>query len=212
MSALLDSYIQTADAIARLFAPHVEVVVHDLKRSCIHHIANCFSKRRIGNTSLTDIHDIDLTAQIIGPYAKTNWDGRRLKSVSIVIRNDAQKPVGLLCINHDTEAFSQVLEQMMGLVSPPLPLPAATTLFASDWREKINELVGAFLAERNITMAGMTSDDVNSLLANLDRARVFDIRHAVDYIGDIIGCSRATVYNRLKIMRSRGKNNAKSNA
>jgi D-arginine utilization repressor len=202
MNSPLDSLIDSCDAIARLFAPHVEVVLHDLQTDTICHIANCFSKRRVGDSSLTDIRDVDLSQRVIGPYAKTNWDGRRLKSISTVIRNDAGTPVALMCINHNIEAFSQVLEQMLGLVAPPVPMPAATTLFASDWREKINELIGAFLAQHNTTVAGLNAADVEALIASLDRAGIFSIRNAVSYIADILGCSRATLYSRLKRVRS----------
>jgi D-arginine utilization repressor len=210
--AKLDPYIPVAEAIARLHTPHVEVVIHDLKRDCIHHIVNCFSKRRAGDASLTDTQDIDLTGSMIGPYTKTNWDGRRLRSISTVIRDAKGKAVGLFCINQDIEAFSHVLEQMLALVGPAAPMPAATTLFASDWRERINELVGAFLAKHNLTLAGLKVDDVNALIAALDGAGVFSIRNAMTYVADIIGCSRATLYNRLKLVRSSEKNNATPHA
>lgn len=212
MKAILESHVPVADAIARLHAPHVEVVIHDLTRDCIHHIANCFSKRRAGDASLTDTRDIDLTATIIGPYAKTNWDGRRLRSISTVIRDAKGKAVGLLCINQDIEAMSQALEYMLGVLGPAVPMPAATTLFASDWREKINELVGAFLAKHSATLAGLKADDVTTLIATLDRAGVFSIRNAANYVADIIGCSRATLYNRLKLARSQEKNHATPDA
>jgi D-arginine utilization repressor len=212
MMYFLSAHVPIAEAIARLHAPHVEVVIHDLARDTIHHIANCFSKRRAGDASLTDTQDIDLSASIIGPYTKTNWDGRRLRSISTVIRDSNGKAIGLFCINQDIEAFSQVLEQMMALVGPAAPMPAATTLFASDWREKINELVGAFLAEHNLTLAGLKVDDVNAMIAALDRAGVFSIRNAMTYMADIIGCSRATLYNRLKLVRSLEKNRAPTDA
>ncbi len=109
MTAFLQAYISIADALARLFAPHVEVVLHDLVNDRIHHIANCFSKRKVGDASLTDTQDVDLSASVIGPYAKTNWDGRRLKAISTVLKDANGSPVGLICINHDIEAFRKHL-------------------------------------------------------------------------------------------------------
>jgi D-arginine utilization repressor len=202
MTSSLDSFITVADALARLFAPHAEVVLHDLRTDRIHHIANCFSKRRAGDSSLSDIEDIDHSASVIGPYAKTNWDGRRLKSVSAVLRDDKGTAVGLLCINHDVEAFAGVLEQLTNLLGPPVPMPAVTTLFTSDWRERINEHVGAFLASGNVTLAGLTTDGVDALLAHLDKTGVFEIRNAATYVAEVLGISRATLYNRLKRLRS----------
>jgi D-arginine utilization repressor len=202
MLHILDAHIPICDALARLFAPHAEVVLHDLSSDTIHHIANCFSKRRAGLSSLTDIADIDFDQDVIGPYTKTNWDGRRLKSVSAVIRNAHGTPIGLMCINHDVESFSGVLDQLIALVGTPVPMAPATALFSSDWRERINEHVGAFLAEHNATLAGLNADDINVLIARLDKAGVFEIRNATNYIADVLSVSRATIYNRLKLVRS----------
>jgi D-arginine utilization repressor len=202
MTSSLDSFINVADALARLFAPHAEVVVHDLRTDRIHHIANCFSKRRAGDFSLSDVEDIDCSASIIGPYTKTNWDGRRLKSVSAVLRDDNGTAVGLLCINHDVEAFAGVLEQLTNLLGPPVPMPAVTALFAGDWRERINEHVGAFLARENVTLAGLTGGGIDAFLTHLDKAGVFEIRNAATYVAEVLSISRATLYNRLKRLRS----------
>jgi D-arginine utilization repressor len=139
---------------------------------------------------------------VIGPYTKTNWDGRRLKSVSAVIRDMGSTPIGLMCINHDVEAFSGVLDQLIALVGTPAPMAPVTALFSSDWRERINEHVGAFLAEHNATLAGLGVEDVNRLIARLDKAGTFEIRNATNYIAEVLSVSRATIYNRLKLVRS----------
>lgn len=199
----IDAHVPICEALARLLAPHAEVVLHDLSTGSIHHVANCFSKRRVGQLSLTDIADIDFNQNVIGPYTKINWDGRRLKSVSAVIRDRDGAPIGLMCINHDVEAFSGVLDQLISLVGTPVPMAPATALFSGDWRERINEHVGAFLTEQNATMAGLDADTVNALIARLDKAGVFEIRNAANYIADVLNVSRATLYNRLKLTRTR---------
>ena len=216
----VDRYIPIAEAIARLLAPNAEVVIHDLSKGEIAHIANCFSKRRSGDSSLTEIADLDLRQPVIGPYAKTNWDGRRLKSVSAVLKDRRGKPVGLLCINQDIEAYSQAVKQLSALISLPERHEAATTIFPGDWRESINQRISALLSERNATVAGLMTDDVSSLIAELDRGGIFGIRHAVTYVASILGISRATLYQRLKTIRvgasrqspNRGTTRAKTKA
>ncbi len=198
----LNSYIPIANALARLFAPHAEIVLHDLRTDNIHHIAGGFSKRRAGDSSLNDIVDVDLAASIIGPYSKTNWDGRRLKSITAVLRNEAGAPIGLMCINYDVEAFAGLLDQVTHILGDAVPMRPATALFSNDWRERINEHVGAFLAAENATLAGLTSDRMNALIAHLDKAALFEIRNATPYIAEILGLSRATLYNRLRLVRA----------
>lgn len=199
--AHLNFYISIADALARLFAPHAEIVLHDLSLGRIHHIAGCFSKRRAGDSSLTDIVDVDRAASIIGPYSKTNWDGRRIKSITVVLRGEAGDAIGLMCVNHDVEAFAGILEQLTHILGDAVPMQAATALFSSDWRERINEHVGAFLAAENATLAGLTTGRLNALIACLDKAALFEIRNATPYVAEILGMSRATLYNRLRLVR-----------
>jgi predicted transcriptional regulator YheO len=202
MNSDLHAFRLLADSIARLFAPHAEIVLHDLTTGTIAHIANCFSKRRPGDSSLLDIVDLNFDQAIIGPYTKTNWDGRRLKSVSTVIRDENDKPIGLMCINHDIEAFSLVLEQLSALVTTAAaPLRHATDLFAADWRERINDEITAFLTARNMTLAGLDPTTTEVLIGQLDRSGFFGIRNATTYIADILGVSRATLYNRLNAAR-----------
>ena len=201
MNSDFNAFRLLADSIARLFAPHAEIVLHDLTTNTIAYIANCFSKRRPGDSSLLDIVDLDFGQAIIGPYTKTNWDGRRLKSVSTVIRDETGRPVGLMCINHDIEAFSLALEQLSAIVTTAAPLRHATELFAADWRERINDEIAAFLTARNMTIAGLDPTMTEDLVGQLDRSGYFGIRNATTYIADILGVSRATLYNRLNAAR-----------
>jgi predicted transcriptional regulator YheO len=202
-NGLLECYVPIAEAIARLLAPHAEIVLHDLSKGEIFHIAHCFSKRRRGDSSLTDLADLDLSQPVIGPYAKTNWDGQRLKSVSAVIFDRRNKAIGLLCINQNIDAFSRAAEQLASLVSMPVDVPDAATMFPEDWREAINVRIGAFLKQRSVTLAGMSADDLSALIAELNQSGIFQIRHTVNYVAGILDISRATLYQRLQFIRTK---------
>ena len=47
----LSKYIPIADAIAMLLHPYAEVVIHDILKDIIVHIANPYSKRKVGDSS-----------------------------------------------------------------------------------------------------------------------------------------------------------------
>ena len=58
----LDNYRAIADAIATLFFPHAEVVLHDLRTQKIDYIANNLSKREIGDdAALEDMLSDDVS-------------------------------------------------------------------------------------------------------------------------------------------------------
>jgi predicted transcriptional regulator YheO len=204
MTKALLSYVPVCDAIAQLLWPHAEVVLHDLKTGTIAYIANSYSKRRAGDSSLNETESaLDLADDVIGPYPKTNWDGRRLKSITSVLRDARGKPIGLLCINHDIEALAGALELLNGLITLPAKPERSDALFSKDWREAINTIVGRFLKQRKTTIAGLTSADTDALIAVLDKAGMFEIRKAVPYIAEVLKLSRATIYNRLGSTRER---------
>lgn len=199
----LHPYFVVADAIAALFRPHVEVVLHDLEQGTIAYIANSFSRRRVGDSSLTELESIDpLDQNMIGPYAKTNFDGHKLKSVTAVLRDDRARPVGLLCINFDVavlEVARSSLEAVMAL-PPPSSQPAA--LLQGDWREALNNAVAAFLAQRGLAATALTREDHAELLAALEREGFFSIRNVVPHVARLLGISRATLYKDLKGAKS----------
>jgi D-arginine utilization repressor len=192
-------FIAIADALALLLQPQAEVVLHDLAEDRILHIAGNFSKRRAGDPSLSDVDElVPFPTGVIGPYAKSNVDGRALKSISVVIRDEAEAPVGLLCVNLDISAIAAARAVLDGLMLTATPTqPQAADLFATDWRERVNAEIAAYLTQRKASLAGLTAEDLTGLVAALDRAGLFAIRKAADHIAAALGVSRATLYKRL---------------
>lgn len=204
MSHPLTPFIPVCDAIATLFSPHVEAVLHDLETGLIFHIANAFSRRRPGDSSLNEAGLVlALDEDVIGPYGKSNWDGRRLKAITSVLRDADGKPAGLLCINHDVEAFAGIFEQLKSMMDIAPPMPKTSALMAEDWREAVNSVIGEFLTAHGTSLAGLTSTDMDGLIALLDARGVFAIRKAVPYVAEILKLSRATIYNRLGAIRQK---------
>jgi predicted transcriptional regulator YheO len=204
MKEVLKPYVPVCDAIALLLQPHAEVVLHDLATGNIAYIANAFSKRRPGDSSMTDLEvAISIDSSVIGPYRKTNWDRRQLRSVTAVLRDYADRPVGLLCVNLDISAFEGAVEFIRNLIqfSPPSDPPAA--LFKSDWKELVSATIDAYLRERRLTEAGLGKEDLAELVGILDRQGVFSIRNATPYIAEVLQMSRATLYKHLKDLREK---------
>jgi D-arginine utilization repressor len=200
----LSSYVPICDAIAALFHPHVEVVLHDLATRKIFYIANSFSKRRAGDSSLNEPEAAFAgTNEVIGPYSKTNWDGRRIKSITAVIRGRANKAAGLLCINHDVDALTTLVEQLQRMIELPIGNVPTKQLLSADWRERVNTVIGEFLTMRKATLAGLKSRDLDDLMGELDKRGIFDIRRAAPYVAEVLQLSRATIYNRLATIRKR---------
>ena len=193
---LLRRHSATAAAISTLLYPHAEVVLHDLETGLIAGIWNAFSGRKPGMESLVE-DELDQADEggVYGPYEKTGGDGRRLKSVTAVLKDDFGQVAGLLCVNMDVshfEAAAKLLSAFTGAAAPRAP-----PLFAGDWREAINMALNEWLRGRGLALPALRKGDRVALVAELDRRGLFQTRNAVDHLAGLIGASRASIYNYL---------------
>jgi len=196
MNKTIKAFLGAAEAISRLLHPYAEVVVHDIKQNQIVAIYNPFSKRRIGDPSLlTQEEQMSTLQDCLGPYEKINWDGKKLKSVSSIIRDDNHKAVGMLCINLDVSKFKQFQELIADFIGSTQAQPEP--LFNDDWQERINKYVHNYLSEHHLTLETLRKDEKKQLIEHLHQVGAFSGKNSAQYIAQVIKVSRATVYNYL---------------
>jgi D-arginine utilization repressor len=197
MSSELNLYKTIAEGIGLLLSPYAEVIIHDFKTKCIRFIYNNLSKRKIGDESLLDeMETLSASQDVFSPYFKINWDGRKMKSVSIVLKNRAEKPIGLLCINIDVSKWEQMHCFILDFIESKIEKP--DFLFKNDWREKINVYVTSYLTDHGLCFESLDRKDKKKLLLELMKEGAFNTKNAASYIADVLKISRATVYNYLK--------------
>jgi predicted transcriptional regulator YheO len=199
MKPSLQSFQPFAEAIARLLHPFAEVVIHDLEKDQIQAIYNPLSRREVEDNSYLERVDFDTSENIIGPYAKTNWDGRPMKSISIVIRNQSGKADGFLCINVDTSAFESAQSLLQNFLGNNVVIEENTQcLFKDDLYERINLYVLSCCREKQVSIEALSKDEKQEIVNALVTDGAFKGRNAASYIGRVLGISRSTVYNYLK--------------
>lgn len=193
----LSAYYPLCDAIALLLQPQAEVVLHDLATETVAHIANPFSHRELGEPSL--LHEIDFRPDValIGPYEKVNFDGRRLKSVSAVLREDG-RAVGVICINLDVTHLQSAIELLTALTRVPPGAGQPAVLFQEDWHERINQYVHAWTARNGVVITDLSRAQKLQLVGELAADGAFGGKHAAAYVSRVLQMSRASVYNYLR--------------
>jgi predicted transcriptional regulator YheO len=198
MNAGLEQYLPLAETISMLFFPHVEVVLHDLSNGCIGAIFNNLSKRSVGEESLLDeVSTFSQLQDIFPPYLKMNWDGRKMKSVSTVLRDSkTNAPIGLLCMNLDISQWEKMHQLIGSFIRPVINPPEV--LFKNDWKEKINIYVSTYLKKHSMHLEFLNKSEKKQLLIALRNEGAFETKNAASYIADVLQISRATVYNYLK--------------
>ncbi len=198
----LKNAIPMAEAFARLLHPFAEVVIHDLEKDQIAAIYNPFSKRKVGDSSFLERWDfsIDPKETVIGPYEKLNFDGRKLKSISVVLRSQKGEAEGFLCVNIDTSVFEQY-QQTLNLFLDNYDRSLTSekeTLFKDDLYEQINHFVQEYCRINKITLDHLSREQKQSIITSLRKKGAFQGKNATNYVARVLGISRATVYNYLK--------------
>ena len=209
MENTLSNYKPIADAIAKLLHPYAEVVIHDIKKDVIVHIANPYSKRRVGDSSYLGLgggeSDFGLEKNVLGPYEKAGEDGQRVRSITAVLRSDEAQPIGILCINLDFSpletAFESALEVLNGLIRPAEIEARPEIIFHEEWRELIKLEIRAFRLEKGLTQDSMNAGERRELLRRLDQKRLFYARKSVEQVASYLMISRATAYKDLNEIR-----------
>jgi predicted transcriptional regulator YheO len=196
-----DQYNEIAKGIAALLHPFAEVVVHDLEKQLIAILVNNFSKRKIGSPSLLEDMEFTPGQWVIGPYEKINWDGRKLKSISVVLRNSQGTPEAIMCINLDVSAAMDIWQHLELFLRPNGMIDQPQALFKDDWHEKINHFINSWLSQNSRTIAALNRNEKRKLVVLLHEQGAFRGKQAASYISRVLGLGNSTVYKYLKEVR-----------
>lgn len=198
----LDNYKAIADAIATLFFPHAEVVIHDLRNQRVAYLANNISKREIGDDSaLEDMLEGSSGERNIGPYEKLNWDGQKIRSVSTVLRDGKGEPLAVLCINLNITLFETAKAALDLFLSSNKLIPQPDALFRDDWQERINTFLHGWLQQRQLSLNTLSRDHKRELVLALHAEGAFKGKSAANYVANVLNMGRATVYKHLKELK-----------
>lgn len=199
MKKSIKDVLPYAKAFSRLLHPFAEVVVHDLGKDRIEAIYNPLSRREAGDGSYLDRINFGESETVIGPYDKMNWDGRPMKSISVVIRNHSGKAEGFLCVNVDVSVFRTTNLLLQSFLKNNVDLTEESQrLFKDDLYEKINLYVHNYCHENQVIIEALSRKNKKEIINSLAEDGAFQGKNAASYIGRVLGISRATVYNYLK--------------
>ncbi|WP_405675015.1 PAS domain-containing protein [Streptomyces sp. NBC_01511] len=190
-------------AIGRMFPGLCEVVLHDLRdpEHSIRAIENNESGRSVGDPAtelgIARIQDPGYP-NVIQNYPNTFPDGRPAKSTSIGIRNSEGEYVAAICLNLDVSLFATVARSLDSLVRTDGQERSVTETLRARTAGELRALAEEYAAERGRTPRGLDSAERRKMVRFLRDEGFLDVKNAVRTLTDIMGVSRATVYNYLK--------------
>ncbi|WP_238608559.1 transcriptional regulator [Amycolatopsis sp. Poz14] len=189
-----------AVAIGRMFPGLCEVVLHDLRDPdhAIRAIENNLSGREVGDPAtelgLRRVSDPDYPS-VLQNYANQFPDGRPVKSTSIGIKNADGEYIAALCLNLDVSVLSPLTHTLTSLVAADAAQPGVVEDLRSrtsrELRERIERAAGG-------SPRSLSREAKRDLVRRLRDEGYFESRDAAQTIADLLGVSRATVYNYAK--------------
>jgi predicted transcriptional regulator YheO len=208
---LLDSVKPIVEGIAAFMGENCEVTLHSFERldASVIHIANGHITGRSEGSPITDL-GMKILRESTGTdrdhtdcyYSKTT-DGKTLRSITIMIRNPTGKPVGMLCINLNMDAS---LFSMINTLAVP---QAENSKTPENFVANLDDLIKTTLRE-TIDAINRHNDIPNheknkTIVCELIRKGLFDIRGAIDIVARELSVSRYTIYNYIREHKSSQK-------
>jgi len=186
-------YTPLCDAIVTLLDPLIEIAIHNIEQNKIIYINGKLSKRSIGDPSLLDRSSLsNLNKEV---YAKMNFDGRLIKSISIKLDEEH-----ILCINCDISIFTKMQELSSALMQTN---KQPESLFKNDWQEKLNISIHSYLQTHNLSFEHLSQSQTKELIKHLFELGAFNEKNAADYIAKSTKLGRATIFKYLKEWRNK---------
>lgn len=214
MNRLLEPYAVIVDFLADYLGEHTEIVLHDLTdlEHSIVKIRNGHISGRHENDPCTDfvlrvLQQASSTARYDTNYGSSDRNGRSIKSGSFYIRDPDGKIIGMLCINMETDTYSQMrdyLDSFFGYSEQKILTPEG-------WHVKenlgisIGEMVDAVLtrviADCGCDVKHLSSEGKEQVIERLNEEGIFLLKGSVPKTAAALGISEPTVYRYLKNLK-----------
>lgn len=223
---MLRQYTVLVEYLGKTLGPDYEVVLHEIlpENSRVAAIANgSISGRSVGapitNAALrmimqkqyeTSDYNLNYTGQLA--------NGKTIRSSTMFIK-DGGKLVGLLCINFDDSRFHELSDNILRLVHPddfvhhhyfPNDAPAKQPMqpqyasvqpaehFQSDMLGLMEDLFATVTRDAGVPLRRLTQTERAEIVARLYEQGMFELRGAVQFTVEKLGCSQASVYRYIK--------------
>ena len=201
---LLLHYTRLVEFLGHVLGPDYEIILHEIlpEQSRVAAIANGgISGRDVGapitNAALRMIMQKQYESNnYIINYTGQLSNGKTLRSSTMFIK-DGGKLVGLLCVNFDDSRFHDDAPAKQ----PAAPQHAAAQPaehFQSDMNGLMEDLFATVTRDAGVPLRRLTQAERAEIVARLYEQGMFELRGAVQFTVEKLGCSQASVYRYIK--------------
>ena len=207
---LLKPYVVVADMLAKTFGQECEIVLHDLsipERSVIYVANNSVTGRQVGQSFDQLVKQVilssDLKEDFVANYFFTAPNGKLIRSSTLLIRDDAGKLAGAMCINLDTTRIRSQMEYLRGWLPPESE--AAESSPAHPQPEHIADMVTGLICSivGETPPEKMTREERLAKVRFMEEKGIFLMKGSIELAAEGLGVKEVTIYSYLDELRRR---------
>ena len=202
---ILEHYVKAGEIIAEMFAPYLEVVIHDLQapdHSIIAIFNNHVTGRKIGDGT-SDIGYKKLSDKLpdkIVNYNNQSPSGADLKSSSLTIRNRNDAIIGSMGLNYDLSSFANIKEffEMFTKTIVLDDLPDREQFFIWSVKDEIQQSLNKYIAYLDLQGKVLTRKDKLNVVAYMKKEGHINKKGAISILSKLLAITRPTLYKYIK--------------
>ncbi len=201
----LDFLKNIAHGIATQFGENCEVVVHEINKSDLEHTVVHIENGHVSGRKLGDgPSKAVLRAQSDNTehledrydYLTRTSDGRVLRSSTVYIRDNQNKPVGVFSINYDTTDLS-IAEKIINSLNAKKTTETKPESIVQNVSDLLEELIDSSVVLVGKPVAVMTKEDKIKAIRFLNSQGAFLITKSSEKVSAYFGISKYTLYSYL---------------
>ena len=202
---ILEHYVKAGEIIAEMFAPYMEVIIHDLqdpKHSIIAIFNNHVTGRKIGDGT-SDLGYKKLADELpdkIVNYNNQSPSGADLKSSSLTIRNRNDEIIGSMGFNFDLSSFSNIKEFFEIFTKTVVleNLPNREQFFMWSVRDEIQQALNKYITSHDLHGKVLTRKDKLNVVAFMKKEGHINKKGAITILSELLAITRPTLYKYIK--------------
>ena len=202
---ILEHYVKAGELIAEMFAPYLEVIIHDLQtpeHSIIAIFNNHITGRKIGDGT-SDIGykklEDELPDKIVN-YNNQSPSGSDLKSSSLTIRNKDDEIIGSMGLNFDLSSFVNIKEflEMFTETFTLDNLPKREEFFMWSVKDEIQQALNKFIISNGLQGKVLNRKDKLNVVGHMKKEGHINKKGAISILSELLAITRPTLYKYIK--------------
>jgi len=206
---IFDNLKRMAAVLTKMYGQKSEIAIHDFSKlpNSLIHIEGKITKRKPGapitNLVLKRLRADGEKVNDIFSYRTVTKEGRILKSSTTFIKDSSRKVIGAFCANFDITDYLNTMTLVSEFVETEAPVDSeGKETFTSSLEETIEGIMEPVIQEIGKQPVSMSKEEKIKLIRALEYQGVFLLKGAVEYLANLLGVSKYTIYNYLKATRN----------